>query len=149
MKEFNERVFKNWKTSLLGVVLLIVSIVGLFMKVLDGNNFIMLIPTILFLFRVNDTFLGNIGGKGPAAVIIMAMLISPSCATRKKCFEKYGTKDTTYVTKFVEIPYYITLPADSNSTSLNVDSIKILLPDQKYYVINSNSKTCIFKNDRA
>lgn len=49
------RVVKNWKTSLLGLVLFIVSIAMLYLKILTGGEFIALLPTSVGLLCVPDS----------------------------------------------------------------------------------------------
>jgi Na+-transporting methylmalonyl-CoA/oxaloacetate decarboxylase beta subunit len=51
------RVVKNWKTSILGLVLLIVSIAMLYLKILTGGEFIALLPTTIGLLCVPDSIL--------------------------------------------------------------------------------------------
>lgn len=51
------RVVKNWKTSLLGVILLIVSIVLLSMRILTGGEMLALLPTIVGLLCAPDSLL--------------------------------------------------------------------------------------------
>lgn len=51
------RVIRNWKTSLLGIALLIVSVILLFLKLLTGGEFIALLPTIIGLIYLPDTIL--------------------------------------------------------------------------------------------
>ncbi|MDD4589541.1 MAG: hypothetical protein PHG06_03780 [Parabacteroides sp.] len=51
------RVVKNWKTSLLGIILLVVSVILLFLKILTGGEFIALLPTILGLLYLPDEIL--------------------------------------------------------------------------------------------
>ncbi len=53
------RLVKNWKTSLLGIILLIVTIFLLYQKILKGGEFIALLPTILGLLYLPDTILKN------------------------------------------------------------------------------------------
>lgn len=55
------RLFRNWKTSLLGLVFLMVSIGALLLKVITGGEFIALLPTIIGLLCVPDSVLGRIG----------------------------------------------------------------------------------------
>ena len=49
------RVVKNWKTSLLGLALFIVSIAMLYLKILTGGEFIALLPTSVGLLCVPDS----------------------------------------------------------------------------------------------
>lgn len=64
MKEFKKRLFENWKTTLLGLTILSVAIVTLITGKITGSEFALLLPTILLLFRVKDTVLGNkLGSK--------------------------------------------------------------------------------------
>ena len=51
------RVIKNWKTSLLGIILLLVTIFLLYLKILNGGEFIALLPTILGLLCLPDEIL--------------------------------------------------------------------------------------------
>ena len=51
------RLVKNWKTSLLGIMLLIVSVFLLYLKILSGGEFIALLPTILGLLYLPDEIL--------------------------------------------------------------------------------------------
>ncbi|MDD4554893.1 MAG: hypothetical protein PHP04_11870 [Bacteroidales bacterium] len=52
-----ERIFNNWKTSLLGLILLIIAVVLLFMKTITLGEFSAFLPTILGLIYVRDTVL--------------------------------------------------------------------------------------------
>jgi len=51
------RVVKNWKTSLLGVILLIVSIVLLSLRIITGGEMLALLPTIVGLLCAPDNLL--------------------------------------------------------------------------------------------
>jgi hypothetical protein len=54
------RVVKNWKTSLLGLALLILSTMMLYLKVITGGEMIALLPTIVGLLCAPDSLLkGN------------------------------------------------------------------------------------------
>ena len=52
-----ERIFNNWKTSALGIILLVLSIVLLFMRIITLGEFSGFFPTILGLLYVRDTIL--------------------------------------------------------------------------------------------
>ena len=52
-----ERIFNNWKTSILGLILLSIAIVLLFMKIVTLGEFSSFFPTILGLLYVKDTIL--------------------------------------------------------------------------------------------
>jgi len=43
------RIIKNWRTSLLGVFLLILSVTMLWMKIIAAGEFVALLPTIIGL----------------------------------------------------------------------------------------------------
>jgi len=49
------RIFSNWRTSILGIALLITFIILLFFKSITGGEFAALFPTILGLLYVKDT----------------------------------------------------------------------------------------------
>jgi len=49
------RIFTNWQTSLLGLLLLIVAIILLFLKIITLGEFTAFFPTILGLLYVRDT----------------------------------------------------------------------------------------------
>lgn len=49
------RMVKNWKTSLLGLILLIASTTMLYMKVITGGEMIALLPTIVGLLCAPDS----------------------------------------------------------------------------------------------
>jgi len=51
------RVVKNWRTSLLGVILLIVSIVLLSLRIITGGEMLALLPTIVGLILAPDSLL--------------------------------------------------------------------------------------------
>jgi len=50
-----DRIFNNWKTSALGIILLVIVIVLLFMKIITLGEFSGFFPTILGLLYVQDT----------------------------------------------------------------------------------------------
>ncbi len=50
-----DRVINNWKTSALGIILLIAALVLLFMKTITLSEFSGFFPTILGLIYVRDT----------------------------------------------------------------------------------------------
>jgi len=52
-----ERIFNNWKTTVLGIILLILAVVLLFMRVITLGEFSAFFPTILGLLYVRDTVL--------------------------------------------------------------------------------------------
>ena len=49
------RILRNWRTSLLGLALLITTIILLFKQIITGGEFIALLPTILGLLYVKDS----------------------------------------------------------------------------------------------
>ena len=49
------RILRNWRSSLLGLTLLITIIALLILKILTGGEFIALLPTILGLIYVQDS----------------------------------------------------------------------------------------------
>ena len=51
------RIVNNWRTTLFGTVLLIVSVVMLLLKFISGGEFIALIPTIVGLLCAPDSML--------------------------------------------------------------------------------------------
>ncbi|NCA77074.1 MAG: hypothetical protein EOM90_12145 [Alphaproteobacteria bacterium] len=53
------RIVKNWRTTLLGLVLLFVAIVLLYLRTLTGGEFIALLPTILGLLFMPDSVFGR------------------------------------------------------------------------------------------
>lgn len=50
-----ERIFNNWKTSALGIILLVLTIVLMCMKIITLGEFSGFFPTILGLLYVQDT----------------------------------------------------------------------------------------------
>lgn len=52
-----ERLFNNWKTSVLGIILLVIAVIFLFLKVVTLGEFSAFLPTILGLVYVRDTVL--------------------------------------------------------------------------------------------
>ena len=50
-----ERIFNNWKTSALGLILLVIAIILLFMRIITLGEFSGFFPTILCLLYVQDT----------------------------------------------------------------------------------------------
>ncbi len=52
-----ERIFNNWKTTALGIILLILAVVLLFMRIITLGEFSAFFPTILGLIYVRDTIL--------------------------------------------------------------------------------------------
>ena len=52
-----ERIFNNWKTTILGMMLLIIAVVLLFMRFITIGEFSAFLPTILGLLYVRDTVL--------------------------------------------------------------------------------------------
>jgi hypothetical protein len=52
-----ERIFNNWKTTSLGIILLILAVVLLFMRIITLGEFSAFFPTILGLLYVRDTVL--------------------------------------------------------------------------------------------
>jgi len=50
-----ERIFNNWKTTALGIILLVMAVVLLFMRIITLGEFSAFSPTILGLIYVRDT----------------------------------------------------------------------------------------------
>lgn len=50
-----ERIFNNWKTSTLGIILLVIAVVLLFMRIITLGEFSGFFPTILGLLYVKDS----------------------------------------------------------------------------------------------
>jgi uncharacterized membrane protein len=51
------RLFQSWRTSILGVVLLVLSIVLLFCRIIGFSEFTAFLPTVLGLLYVKDSSL--------------------------------------------------------------------------------------------
>ncbi len=51
------RIFNNWKTTALGIILLILAVVLLFLRIITLGEFSAFFPTILGLIYVRDTVL--------------------------------------------------------------------------------------------
>jgi len=56
------RIVNNWRTTLFGLILLIVSVVMLYLKIISGGEFIALLPTIVGLLCAPDSFLRRDAG---------------------------------------------------------------------------------------
>ncbi|MEI6122286.1 MAG: hypothetical protein WCQ95_01525 [Bacteroidota bacterium] len=54
-----ERLVKNWKTSLIGVIILAGALFSLLTGKIDATGFMLILPTVLIMLRVKDTFLGK------------------------------------------------------------------------------------------
>ena len=52
-----ERIFNNWQTTTLGIILLILAVVLLFMRIITLGEFSAFFPTIVGLIYVRDTVL--------------------------------------------------------------------------------------------
>ena len=52
-----DRILNNWKTTGLGIILLILAVVLLFMRIITLGEFSAFFPTILGLIYVRDTVL--------------------------------------------------------------------------------------------
>jgi len=50
-----ERIFNNWKTSVLGIILFGITTILLFMRIITLSEFSAFLPTILGLLYVRDT----------------------------------------------------------------------------------------------
>jgi len=50
-----ERILNNWKTTVLGIILLATAVVLLFMRIITLGEFSAFFPTILGLLYVRDT----------------------------------------------------------------------------------------------
>ncbi len=57
------RIFQNWRTSLLGLVLLILSSILLFMKIITFSEFTAFLPTVIGLIYVQDSIFKIRPGK--------------------------------------------------------------------------------------
>ncbi|HAT76658.1 MAG TPA: hypothetical protein DCS19_07405 [Flavobacterium sp.] len=54
MKALKQRIFKNWKSSLCGFTILIIGGVGLFLKLITGTEFSLLLPFVVLCFGIKD-----------------------------------------------------------------------------------------------
>lgn len=54
------RVLKNWRTTLIGGVLLVASLLLLLLRIITGGEFIALLPTIIGLLCAPDNVLKKI-----------------------------------------------------------------------------------------
>ena len=52
-----DRIFNNWKTTVFGLILLVLAVVLLFMRIVTLGEFSAFFPTILGLIYVKDTVL--------------------------------------------------------------------------------------------
>lgn len=74
-------------------------------------------------------------------VIYILLLFLTSCVTYNRCMDKYGAMqgDTVRVPVLVKVPYKITVPPDSSSMRLMLDSLFRLKIGQKYTVAPKDS----------
>ena len=54
------RVVTNWKSSLLGLVLLIVAVVMLYLRIITGGEMVALLPTIVGLLCAPDSIFNKV-----------------------------------------------------------------------------------------
>lgn len=138
-----DRIIKNWKTSVIGIVLLAFAGVLVWFQKITLGEFTAFLPTVFGLLWVKDTFVSSMFNKGGGAAVIAIMLLTlNSCVTYERCIDKYGktSSDTIKVPFKIEVPFYIALPADSNAIRINIDSIRYLITDQVYHKADSVSK---------
>lgn len=142
-KAITDRIIKNWKSTIVGALLLIFASVLVWFQKITWGEYVAFLPTTLGLIWSKDEFVNSIIKKGSGtAVIIVSLLLMNSCVTYDRCVEKYGVvrTDTVEVPFRVVIPHYISLPADSNKLVLNIDSITAMVAGQIYYKQDSVSK---------
>jgi len=59
------RIFQNWRSSLLGAILLIFSAIMLYLKIITFTEFTLFLPTVLGLFYVKDSIFRTKPEKRP------------------------------------------------------------------------------------
>lgn len=133
------------KTTIAGLMVLAFALFFLYSGKITAGEFISLMPFVIAMLRVKDTFLGNWGNNSNTALIIIAIILT-SCSTPKrlnkickKC-PAVETHDTVYIQKdsivVKDSIMKITLPA------LPPDTISIILPcNEKKELLNINKRS--------
>lgn len=137
-----ERVINNWKTSVLGLVLLAFAGVLVWFGKITWGEFVAFIPTVAALLWAKDTFLTDMFKKGSGgAAVILIMLMMSGCVTYNKCVEKYGLQgDSVRIPVIIQVPVAVPVKADSNQAQINIDKIKTMTRDSVYHKMDSASK---------
>lgn len=135
-----DRVIKNWKSSVIGIILGLAGLVFVWFGKITWGEYSAFLPVVFGLLWVKDSIFSVKGGSG-AAIILMALMLN-GCVTYNKCVEKYGMQstDTIRVPFKIEVPVAIAVEADSNQTYINIDSIYTMLTGQIYEKVDSTSR---------
>lgn len=109
----NDRIIGNWKTTLIGIVLMLVALAFVWYGRITWGEFSAFLPTVFGLIWVKDSFLSSFIGK--TGMIILLMSTISSCHTTK--YVAVGTDTTIRVTeRLVDIQP----KSDSSSVLLNL-----------------------------
>lgn len=142
------RIVKNWKSSLLGIVLLIAALVAVFLNKATWEQFATFVPFCLGLVYVKDTIFKIGGGGTTLTIVVVALfcLLGQGCVSYERCVKKYGVvrHDSLIITKEIPIIIKVPIPSDSMQTSINIDSIQFLIEGQVYQKFDSTSKIQIW-----
>ncbi|SHJ75894.1 hypothetical protein SAMN02745146_0092 [Hymenobacter daecheongensis DSM 21074] len=122
MNRLLTNVTKGWLTSLIGVIIICAALASVFTKNISwGDAALGMAVGVTLLGMPNPT----LPGTGVVGVLVL-LLAFGGCATQKRFLDKYGTQGpapTIAVTDSVRVPVAVSTPADSLSTSLDIDSL--------------------------
>jgi hypothetical protein len=134
-----ERIFKNWISTVVGLILLISASIVLGFGLITLDTFIAFLPFVIGMIYARDTIFKRNSTK--ATMIILAVFFLSGCYTKKRCSELYpcqGFKveqnDSTSITE--------TTREKHDSTAYLVDSNLIRL----YLACDSNNQVIILEN---
>jgi hypothetical protein len=135
MKKAKERLIDNWKTTIIGLIILAVCIYCLVSDKMSGEVFAAIMPVVLLLFRVKDTALwfrdqsdrnyrNRFDGTSIVMIPLLFIMMASSCTTYQRCQEKFGNSKPPVAYIHDTIVNEIIRPADSNTAHVNLGSLK-------------------------
>ncbi len=135
-----DRIVSNWKSTIVGVLLIIAALVLVFFDKVTWTEFAAFAPFCIGLILVKDDSFKK--KKTPILLIfvLFSVLFLQGCVSYEKCVEKYGVvrHDTLFLTQ--DVPITIPVTADSMQTFINIDSLRSIIVGQLYKTKDSVSE---------
>ncbi|MCT4638945.1 MAG: hypothetical protein N4A72_14685 [Bacteroidales bacterium] len=143
-----DRIFKNWKTTLLGAVLILTGFVLVFFDKATLTGLAAFFASAMPLFFAKDKIKENFKGKSNVPVVILLLtgtMMMSSCATSRST--NVQTKETIRVDTLVKhVPVHITKVIQHTDTLIQKGDTIIIYKDRENII---NTPPLILENEFA
>lgn len=144
--------WKHWKTTLLGVVIIIAAIVSVFINTNWADAIIGIAAGLMLVFAP-DTILDKI--KTLIKFVVLAFVLQSCSSTNqlaKKCASKFPIKDSTIVIEKIDTTY-ITVKGDTVKVPVksgdSIVYVKAVCPPKKVATVTKYKEKVVYQENTA